>query len=176
MEDDTYKPNRMLIMLLINSLVIFVIIIVSMVIFNLPLPLLEITLFIIIIASAHLVYKDAQKLRAGDSGKGGIMDIDSWSPTIWGLAVLFLWIVRLPLYLIMREGIFWQNQPPSYDEIRPTSHMEMPVKYEPRPPKSVVVRENVIYCPNCDTLWSKRQYEQSSTCRLCGEVLKIRES
>ena len=161
-----------MIILLIDSLVILAIMIVSWVIFDVALIILDITESVIIIVSAHLVYKDAQQIRAGGSSAQRILEPESWSPTIWGLAVLFLWIVMLPLYLMMREGIFWQNQPPSYDDPRPSKHIEMPVKYEPRPPRPMVIRENVIYCPNCETLWSKKMLEKSPNCKLCGELLK----
>jgi DNA-directed RNA polymerase subunit RPC12/RpoP len=63
-------------------------------------------LVIVVIASAIAVYYDAKALRAGGEAKTETLNSLSWSPLDWGLMVLLLWIIGLPLYLIKRKEIF----------------------------------------------------------------------
>jgi DNA-directed RNA polymerase subunit RPC12/RpoP len=67
-------------------------------------------LIIIVIASAIAVYYDAKTIRAGEQTiEEATMNTHSWSPLSWGLMVLFLWIIGLPLYLFKRREIFYFN-------------------------------------------------------------------
>jgi hypothetical protein len=172
MKEVVYKPNRVLIVLLIDGLVIPVIMITLLVLFNITTILLELTESLIIIVSAHLVYKDAQRIRAGASDKQGLFEPDTWSPTSWGLVVLFFWIIMLPLYLLMREGIFWKNQQPYLDEGKPIRHYVEPPKHRSPASKPVIYGENVLFCPNCETPYSIKMLERSPYCKHCGEILK----
>jgi hypothetical protein len=67
-------------------------------------------LVLIVIASAIAVYYDAKAIRAGEKiTDESTMNTHSWSPLSWGLIVLLLWIIGLPLYLFKRREIFFLN-------------------------------------------------------------------
>jgi ribosomal protein L37E len=64
-------------------------------------------LIVIIIVSAAGVYYDAKELQAGSRyPKVVAAKPVTWNPKIWGLLVLVVWIVGLPLYLIRRKELF----------------------------------------------------------------------
>ncbi|WP_422149049.1 double zinc ribbon domain-containing protein [Methanoregula sp.] len=71
---------------------------------------------IIVIISAIAVYYDAKAIGAGGQSQNGSMNNEestfstyTWSPLSWGLIVLLLWIIGLPLYLIKRRELFTLN-------------------------------------------------------------------
>lgn len=65
------------------------------------LPLFNITLWIIVIASSIIVYKDARTNGVGNSyKKEKLTKMMTWKPLSWGVMVFFLWIIILPLYII----------------------------------------------------------------------------
>jgi predicted amidophosphoribosyltransferase len=69
-------------------------------------------LIILVIVSAIAVYYDAKAIKAGAGAQysnESTMDILSWNPVSWGLIVLLLWIIGLPLYLYKRKEIFFFN-------------------------------------------------------------------
>lgn len=74
---------------------------------GLPSIFIPIILFIIVIGSAIAVYYDAEKIGAGrKTGQESTSSIVSWTPMTWGLLVMLLWIIMLPMYLIYRKEIF----------------------------------------------------------------------
>lgn len=92
---EAYKPNWILFLVFAFGLIS---------IFFAPL------LVIIVIASAIAVYYDAKAIRAGEQVTTELtMNTNSWTPLSWGLLVLLLWIIALPLYLYKRKEIFFQN-------------------------------------------------------------------
>jgi len=73
-------------------------------------------LVLIVIISAIAVYYDAKAIGAGGHSQNGSMNNEestfstyTWSPLSWGLVVLLLWIIGLPLYLIKRRELFELN-------------------------------------------------------------------
>ncbi|HII98559.1 MAG TPA: DUF4352 domain-containing protein [Methanoregula sp.] len=60
----------------------------------------------IVVLSAYAVYQDAKELRTGSfSAKVEPFRTVTWRPAGWGLIVLVVWIVGLPLYLVHREQL-----------------------------------------------------------------------
>jgi hypothetical protein len=177
MNESSYKRNQLLIILFVIGIFYGIISVFLNILFYALLGygicLIEAVGYAIIIITAHLAYKDAQKLNAGDAySKQGLFEPLTWSPTSWGLLVLFFWIIMMPLYLFMRREIFWKNQPrPTYIP-KPRSHIsQQPIQKRQvsKPPK---YGENVRVCPNCDTPYSIKMLERSNECKRCGELLK----
>ena len=167
-----YKHNRLLIIFLIAGLTNFALEIILLIFFGIVTILLELSWFIIWVTSAHLTYKDAQRLRAGGFREQRLFEPVTWSPTSWGIVVLFFWIIMLPLYLFMREELFWEIPPASIDHYKPVRHYIESVKRKPPAPKSTIYGKNVLFCPNCETPYSKKMLERSLFCKYCGELLK----
>lgn len=67
------------------------------------LPLFNITLWIIVIASSIIVYKDARTNDVGKSHKKEkLTKMMTWKPLSWGVMVFALWIIFMPIYIIKR--------------------------------------------------------------------------
>ncbi len=63
--------------------------------------------FLYRIAVAYLVYDDAKKIGTGNSNSQD--PIMKWTPIGWGIIVLFVWIIFLPLYAYKRNNWLYNN-------------------------------------------------------------------
>jgi len=91
----------------------------------------------VVVMSAYAVYQDAKELRTGSfSAKVEPFRTVTWRPSDWGLMVLIVWILGLPLYLVHREQLFRIF---IHDGLLPEPAREAAGEPEPKPaPGSVV--------------------------------------
>ncbi len=171
-----YKSNPYLITLLnIGSFAVFLEIF-SYIFFNTRILFLELLVIIIIIISAPLVYIDAKKIDAGEAfSEQRTFRAITWTPVSWGVLVFIIWIIFFPIYLFMREEIYWRNISIEYHTLK-TIERDITIQKQKRPlltpPSKAEYSEKVATCPRCDTPYPIRMLERSKHCGRCGELLK----
>lgn len=170
-----YKSNPYLIALLIIGSIAVIIEVLSYILYSSRIWFLELTFFIILLLSAQLVYKDARKIEAGKAYPvQKTFRPLTWTPTSWGVLVLILWILLFPIYLFMREEIYWRNISVEYHTLKTIEREIKPQTHKQPPPSrsKAEYSENVGTCPRCDTPYPIRMLERSKYCSRCGELLK----
>ena len=75
---------------------------------------IPILVFPIVIISAIAVYGDAKSIGAGTYAPKEKESSRTWRAGSWGLLVLLLWIIGMPLYLVRREEIFTMARDAGY--------------------------------------------------------------
>ncbi|UCF07397.1 MAG: hypothetical protein JSW28_07005 [Thermoplasmata archaeon] len=177
MDEPAYERNQLLIILFLIGLFYGFIGIIMEILLHAVLGfgicLIEFMGYALVIVTAHLVYKDAQKINAGNaSERQRLLEPLTWSPTSWGLLVLLFWIIMMPLYLFLRREIYWKNLPRPTYTLKPRTHIPrqtFPKQQVIEPPQ---YGENVRICPNCETPYSIKMLERTRECKRCGEPLK----
>lgn len=172
-----YQSNYYLIALLIIGSFAAIIEVLSYIIYRARIWYLELLFIIIVFLSTQVVYKDAQKIDAGEAyPQQKTFRSLTWTPASWATLVFVIWIIFFPLYLFMREDIFWRNISVEYHTLKTIERDIKIQNHKPQELKQPSSNEskyegNVRTCPSCGTPYPVRMLERSKYCNRCGGLL-----